>query len=607
MELRSGRSLACSRVAPQPSPPLLPSKICENLKSLVSKKANEEEKKSINSTAFGEAKRLCTEPACTTLRCRLGLGNGQVCRRKFFNFHSLKGIARQILPQQRMAVTWTDGVSTETWHGQRLPNGKAKYEESNMKWPFPPEDRTIRISQVKVEHRPSRFTPDIWKEVWRAKVGDRVRTRTKKRNREETHNGVVTAKKGPLCLVKWFPGAFSTWFPPPPGREIVTLKVFSGSIRWSSYPAEPSANAEALSDKEAPTGTSATRSDDRGPTIEAKSEIKDSKGRKRTKIATLNCRSAKREGKMQVLCAHCAQNRVDAIVLTETKRRQQQDHHMEGWTVTETDGDNKGNSGVAVLSAPGLEVTKSEIIVEHRAISVHMPHITIIAIYAPTCQRQRDQEDFYNRVAEYTSKIPGTTPVIIAGDFNARPLATAKGPLQRASAIRLRDFLAQTGFTGANRNMIPTHAAGGTLDYIFVRKRFASSIFSQRVSRPPIRSDHKMVTAEIFVKWRVKKCEDTPAKQRDYSAANAHQEFLRVARLPPGLAAIASIVTGNSIFSKLPQAYSPSYAQLVAAMNIAATTLPFKEKLLKAKSWNTPTVTSCYRTTPIQNGYARRL
>ena len=146
------------------------------------------------------------------------------------------------------------------------------------------------------------------------------------------------------------------------------------------------------------------------------------------------------------------------------------------------------------------------ILVPHRVVVLTFPKLVVIGVYLPTYINLTDRAAVFAQIGKMVRELPPSMPLVLAGDFNSRPLNQCTEKTLRLASDQFTDFLLAHSLVAANINFpgkgtLLTHKLS-TLDYIVVRWRFRSSIRDVSVRAGPFLSDHKMVTAELKTKWK---------------------------------------------------------------------------------------------------------
>ena len=102
--------------------------------------------------------------------------------------------------------------------------------------------------------------------------------------------------------------------------------------------------------------------------------------------------------------------------------------------------------------------------------------------------------------------IPERIPLVLGGDFNARPTSVAwRDKYVAGASTRFSDFLERNSLVSQLRLEKPLtsmHTHGSSvLDYFLVRKRFASALQDAQTLSPPLYSDHRLLAIRFKIKW----------------------------------------------------------------------------------------------------------
>eukprot|EP00760_Papus_ankaliazontas_P009022 PhM_4_TR13956/c1_g1_i5/m.32049 len=249
---------------------------------------------------------------------------------------------------------------------------------------------------------------------------------------------------------------------------------------------------------------------------------------KATRFATLNCRTLADPTRIEALAAHARQLQVDVLALQETKRTPQAPPVSlgHGYAFHETPASTTANAGVAMILSPAAAATDPTIVTLQptRVIAAEFHNRTVIAVYAPTCADPAEQEATQHIIDVYIGSKPATHEIIVMGDLNARPMDQVRQRSTkqvRQSAEMLEDFFERTSMHPCNVNFpgkgTPFTHRWGTLDYICVKRRFKSSAKNVTVCTPIVKTDHRMVVADIAVKWSTAKATTRKAPPKDFS------------------------------------------------------------------------------------------
>eukprot|EP00759_Apiculatamorpha_spiralis_P044043 PhF_6_TR41195/c0_g1_i1/m.62340 len=172
-----------------------------------------------------------------------------------------------------------------------------------------------------------------------------------------------------------------------------------------------------------------------------------------------------------------------------------------------------------------------------------------------------------------------------------------------ASANRLDEFVkfnnlrpVNVNFPGKKRTYA-TQNHGGTLDYVLVRERFASSCTDVRRTVPPVTTDHFPLIANISMpKWKV----EAKIKPRPPATRTTEQDgrrFATLASLLPCTSLVASL--GNQVSHLSLLSGNSDYPDFVISTRIASETLPQEEQPKQEKrSWNSDFVQCIRRLAP---------
>jgi endonuclease/exonuclease/phosphatase family metal-dependent hydrolase len=236
-----------------------------------------------------------------------------------------------------------------------------------------------------------------------------------------------------------------------------------------------------------------------------------------------------------------------------------------GWTMFEAPGTTLGQYGVALLISPSLmvEYVRHEIWEEHRILAAHFTDRVVVSVYLPTFKDSEARDRLFALLLAKRREI-GRTPLILAGDFNARPPGTvARGPLTRACR-QLEAFLAQAQLRAVNVNFpgqgTPLTHTFGTLDYIIINPESGLTAQNLRVTPAPFRSDHKVVLALLRPRPPPR------PRQRGRGARKPDLKLLQSAAWQEKFSA--------NVLAALPHPAAVSYGELCEAIHSGLAALP---------------------------------
>eukprot|EP00759_Apiculatamorpha_spiralis_P049216 PhF_6_TR44202/c2_g1_i5/m.67838 len=512
MLLRSGRSLALP-------PPPLPSQTYVSKQNSLGKVCDAEQP-------------ICTSPRLTDpvlknapgpqrwKTYRLPTPTGPCCR-KYFPPHILNAISKRLLPGDLVSVRWKRHEFTQESAGtvSKVKNGTRliKYDNLPGLFPFPPADKHVRFLEISVEKKPrpqrapkTTVLHDAVRDY--AVKGGYARISFLKEGLEYKWVGVVTCVFGKSCLVRWLNTGRKQHlllrFPPPKNANVTVQGIyFATPPPFSAAPTRSVSLRRRLLQETCEKGPEKGATETGGnvpvPTIETDLTLE--RTDKRQIYMTLNARSITDDARLFSAIALAEDRHVAVLVLTETRRRDPLPP-IADWTVYETPADGKGNHGCAVILHKTIAqlAVKSETIIPHRVVAVHLRNHTVYGVYNATCAAPSDQDMVYHKLAVHMNA--NSARKIALGDLNARPREQAKSKPVVTASQKFEDFLEETGLIAVNvdfpgRGTPPTHK-GVTLDYVLVDKRLRSSAKRLFVLPPPFPTDHAVLAVEIAVKWK---------------------------------------------------------------------------------------------------------
>ena len=136
-----------------------------------------------------------------------------------------------------------------------------------------------------------------------------------------------------------------------------------------------------------------------------------------------------------------------------------------------------------------------------------------------------DRGHFFAKLQAYVTCLGTDRPCYTGGDFNADiHNASARG--RRLTAVsQFENFLASTDFAVSSRVLRTTKSR--QLDYIAVRHKFVSGYGKCKVQDSPIATDHRMLFADIRVRWRKEKKLSTIQDPKPFYDGLAYDEGSR--------------------------------------------------------------------------------
>ena len=230
-------------------------------------------------------------------------------------------------------------------------------------------------------------------------------------------------------------------------------------------------------------------------------------------FATLNCRTLSDATSLEALVTQAFCLGIDVLCVQETRLPEQQTQlNPDGWLFISVACSMSGQAGVGFILSPrcAKELVSFKTLVDHRVLYLRLRGLHAICVYNFTSQNGLFQEIVYSKLSSTLSELRDSLPIIIGGDFNADICRSSSSSFGTRAAELFQDFIdANNLMPHSVRTSVikPTwntsHSNGGhTLDYVLVRRRFASSIQNSRVIAPYISSDHRLVKCTIRTRWR---------------------------------------------------------------------------------------------------------
>ena len=459
---------------------------------------------------------------------------------------ALAGLARKMAANMRIHVCWAFvGGERQTWVGKVVSKPSdaravVRYVGQKGLWPFPPADQTVRVHRVSLPAVcPQGLSKtELRKRLRKAGVGSFVDLRFERGGALVKWVGVVVSMGKGVCRVRWLgvknkknqQKSTTLWFPPPRTCSAKILFVRFTKPTLSLKGGHASAALRRLrfltllqtceNDVAIDAATShvpCNASDgvllgtpvvlETAPAHDAPGQGK--KNNNTLTIATFNPRSLCDVAKIEALCGYSATRGLGIIICPGTMRASTATTPSTGpFQWHESPANDAGQWGIGALlgKAASALLVRFTIIVPHRAILLVFPKLVVLGVYLPTFVNLADRAMCFAQIGLAISEFPRSMPLVVAGDFNARPLEQCTDSALRLASDQFYDFMLQHSLHAANINFpgkgTEATCRTSTLDYVLVRSRFKSSVRNVIVRNGPFASDHKVVEATLKTKWK---------------------------------------------------------------------------------------------------------